>query len=77
LKKDARRAVKVTIIISALGADRNGWTRAERIEQAEAILLKACALQPKSAMIAFNLVCYASVWPHGRGESKTAACHRS
>jgi tetratricopeptide (TPR) repeat protein len=35
--------------------------RTESIEQAEAILLKARALHPKSALIAFNLACYASV----------------
>ena len=35
--------------------------RSEGIEQAEAILLKAQALHPKVAMIAFNLACYASV----------------
>ena len=35
--------------------------RAESIQQAEPILLKACALHAKSALIAFNLACYASV----------------
>jgi Flp pilus assembly protein TadD len=35
--------------------------RAENIERAEAILLKARDLHPKSALIAFNLACYASV----------------
>jgi Flp pilus assembly protein TadD len=35
--------------------------RSERIEQAEAILLRAQAIHPKVAMIAFNLTCYASV----------------
>ena len=35
--------------------------RAENIEQAEAVLLKARALHPKDASIAFNLSCYASV----------------
>ena len=30
-------------------------------EQAEAILLRAQAIHPKVAMIAFNLACYASV----------------
>jgi Flp pilus assembly protein TadD len=38
--------------------------RTESIEQAEAILLKARALRPKSALIAFNLACYASVAGH-------------
>ena len=35
--------------------------RSEGIEQAEAILLRAQAIHPKVAMIAFNLACYASV----------------
>jgi Flp pilus assembly protein TadD len=35
--------------------------RAENIQAAEAVLLKARALHPKSAPIAFNLACYASV----------------
>jgi Flp pilus assembly protein TadD len=35
--------------------------RSEGIEQAEAILLRARAIHPKVAMIAFNLACYASV----------------
>ena len=35
--------------------------RSEGIEQAEAILLRARAIHPKIAMIAFNLACYASV----------------
>jgi tetratricopeptide (TPR) repeat protein len=38
--------------------------RAENIEQAEAILLKARKLNPKSALIIFNLACYASVAGH-------------
>jgi Flp pilus assembly protein TadD len=38
--------------------------RAENTQQAEAILLKARALHPKSALIAFNLACYASVAGH-------------
>jgi len=38
--------------------------RAENIEAAEAILLKACAWHPQSALIAFNLACYASVTGH-------------
>ena len=33
----------------------------EGVEKAEAILLRAQALHPKVAMIAFNLACYASV----------------
>ena len=35
--------------------------RSEGIEQAEAILLRAQAIHPKVAMIAFNVACYASV----------------
>jgi Flp pilus assembly protein TadD len=35
--------------------------RSESVEKAEAILLKAQAIHPKVAMIAFNLACYASV----------------
>jgi Flp pilus assembly protein TadD len=35
--------------------------RSEGIEKAEAILLRAQAIHPKIAMIAFNLACYASV----------------
>ena len=35
--------------------------RSEGIEQAEAILLRAQAIHPRVAMIAFNLACYASV----------------
>jgi Flp pilus assembly protein TadD len=35
--------------------------RSEGIEQAEATLLRARAIHPKVAMIAFNLACYASV----------------
>jgi Flp pilus assembly protein TadD len=35
--------------------------RAENIEQAEAFLLKARALHPEDASIAFDLSCYASV----------------
>ena len=35
--------------------------RAESVEKAEAILLRAQAIHPKDAMIAFNLACYASV----------------
>ena len=35
--------------------------RSEGIEQAEAILLRAQAIHPKVAMIAFNLACYAGV----------------
>ena len=33
----------------------------EGVEKAEAILLRAQAMHPKVAMIAFNLACYASV----------------
>jgi Flp pilus assembly protein TadD len=35
--------------------------RSESLEKAEAILLRARAIHPKVAMIAFNLACYASV----------------
>ena len=35
--------------------------RAESVDKAEAILLRAQAIHPKVAMIAFNLACYASV----------------
>ena len=35
--------------------------RIEGVEKAEAILLRAQAIHPKVAMIAFNLACYASV----------------
>ena len=35
--------------------------RTESIEKAEAILLRAQAIHPKVAMIAFNLACYASL----------------
>jgi Flp pilus assembly protein TadD len=35
--------------------------RAENVEKAEAILLRAQTIHPKVAMIAFNLACYASV----------------
>ena len=38
--------------------------RAENIEAAEAILLQASALHPESALMAFNLACYASVMGH-------------
>ena len=35
--------------------------RTEGVEKAEAILLRAQAIHPKVAMIAFSLACYASV----------------
>ena len=35
--------------------------RSESVEKAEAILLRAQAIHPKVAMIAFNLACYASL----------------
>ena len=35
--------------------------RTESVEKAEAILLRAQAIHPKVAIIAFNLACYASV----------------
>ena len=48
--------------------------RTESIEKAEAILLRAQAIHPKLAMIAFNLACYASVT--GR-MGAPAACHQA
>jgi hypothetical protein len=36
-----------------------GWWKS--VEKAEAVLLRAQAIHPKVAMIAFNLACYASV----------------
>ena len=48
--------------------------RIEGVEKAEAILLRAQAIHPKVAMIAFNLACYASVT--GRiEEAKTRLRH--
>ncbi len=44
--------------------------RSEGVEKAEAILLRAQAIHPKVAMIAFNLACYASVT--GRMEEASA-----
>jgi Flp pilus assembly protein TadD len=38
--------------------------RDENLETAEAVLLRARRLHPKSALIAFNLACYASVVGH-------------
>ena len=35
--------------------------RAESVEKAEIILLRAQAIHPKNALIVFNLACYASV----------------
>ena len=35
--------------------------RTESVEKAEAVLLRAQAMHPKVALIAFNLACYASV----------------
>jgi Flp pilus assembly protein TadD len=52
--------------------------RTESVEKAEAILLRAQAIHPKVAMIAFNLACYASV--AGRMEEAkraTATRHRT
>ena len=37
------------------------FRRAQSVEKAEAILLRAQAIHPKVAMIEFNLACYASV----------------
>ena len=52
--------------------------RTESVEKAEAILLRAQAIHPKVAMIAFNLACYASVTgPHGGGERSPATRHRT
>jgi len=51
--------------------------RAENVEKAEAILLRAQTIHPKVAMIAFNLACYASVTPHGRGQRAPSICDRS
>ena len=48
--------------------------RAESIEKAEAILLRARALHPESAVIAFNLACYASVAGHME-EAKASLQH--
>ena len=48
--------------------------RAENIQAAETLLLKARALHRKSALIAFNLACYASVVGH-IGEAKTRLQH--
>ena len=47
----------------------------EGVEKAEAILLRAQALHPKVAMIAFNLACYASVT--GRMEETKARLRRA
>jgi Flp pilus assembly protein TadD len=49
--------------------------RSEGVEKAEAILLRAQAIHPKVAMIAFNLACYASVT--GRMEEASPRCNRS
>jgi lipopolysaccharide biosynthesis regulator YciM len=46
--------------------------RIEGIEKAEAILLRAQAIHPKVAMIAFSRACYASVT--GRMEERKFAC---
>ena len=51
--------------------------RTESIEKAEAILLRAQAIHPKVAMIAFNLACYARHGPHGRGQRAPATRHRT
>jgi hypothetical protein len=47
--------------------------RTDCVESAEAILLRAQAIHPKVAMIAFNLACYASVT--GRMDVKTRLRH--
>jgi Flp pilus assembly protein TadD len=52
--------------------------RTESVEKAEAILLRAQAIHPKVAIIAFNLCLLRQrQGPHGRGERAPAACHRS
>ena len=48
--------------------------RTESVEKAEAILLRAQAIHPKVAMIAFNLACYASV-AGGMEEAKERLRH--
>jgi Flp pilus assembly protein TadD len=48
--------------------------RSEGVEKAEAILLRAQAIHPKVAMIAFNPACYASVT--GRMEEAKARLRR-
>ena len=55
-------------VASHLGDLRGWWIslayalrRAESVEKAEAVLLRAQAIHPKVAMIEFNLACYASV----------------
>ena len=47
--------------------------RTESVEKAEIILLRAQAIHPKNALIAFNLACYASVT--GRMEAKERLRH--
>ncbi|MGB7837068.1 MAG: hypothetical protein WBL40_03035 [Terrimicrobiaceae bacterium] len=46
--------------------------RIDCVENAEAILLRAQAIHPKVAMIAFNLACYASIT--GRMEEAKERC---
>ena len=49
--------------------------RIESIEKAEAILLRAQAIHPEVAMIAFSLACYASV--EGRMEEAKERLHHA
>ena len=51
--------------------------RTESVENAEAILLRAQAIHPKVAMIAFNLACYASVTGMDEAKERLRTCDRS
>jgi hypothetical protein len=51
--------------------------RAESVEKAEAILLRAQAIHPKVAMIEFNLLLRERYGPHGGGKRATATRHRT
>ena len=51
--------------------------RTESVENAEAILLRAQAIHPKVAMIAFNLACYASVTGRMQDAKERAFAMRS
>jgi hypothetical protein len=59
----ASHLVKVEPEKMRLGESVSAYSirRSESVEKAEAILLRAQAIHPKVAMIAFNLACYASV----------------
>ena len=50
--------------------------RSESVEKAEAILLRAQAIHPKVAMIAFNLACYASVTGRMEEAKESSTCDR-